>query len=414
MVVRLLRNSSLMKRFLWLIVIALWVALLASSLFIRIESDDYCFASVIETEGITGSLSHWYQQWAGRYSQQLTHAVFASLEPYGARIGVPILMGAFVLAWWYALSYWYKRWDALLLALAFGAALVMSRPNDEPIYWLSGVTSYWTPFMGIGVLLGALLRRRTVLAVLTALLAVAFTEAGGMLMLAGIGLSFLFWRGERRRIALVFTAAALGFLVMFVAPGNAVRMAALEPAELNLPHLVHVVLGGFATNAVLSALWTVVPGLFLSGVGAEMGSPFAARRLPLAFLGLALAGAALIAVIAAFTISWGVDARVMYLLAPLWLAQWFFIGVLIGQRTRLWRWMTLVGALLLIPAGQHVAARIAYAQKWDARHALILAGEPVSKDIGPWDTYTAYEWVVDCAEAWYGGEIRFVDSLTLP
>ena len=403
-----------MKRIAWVIVIILWALILASSLFARIESDDYCYADGVAQAGIVGNVTGLYMNWSGRYTTHFVISVFSATEPYGTRFGVPIALCAFVFAWWYAFTHWYQRRDALLLALTFGAALVMARPNDEPIYWLAGMASYWVSFVGVGVILGALIRRRTALAALFAFLTVALSETGGALIILGLGLAFLFWKGGRRRLAIVLASAGLGFLIMYIAPGNAVRKAAFIPIELDVPLAIRIVLGGFATNALLSFIWSIIPGLFLSGVGAILKAPFPVKRLPLLFLGLALGAAFTIALLALFTTGWGVGERVMYLIVPLWLAQWYFLGVLISGRVPAWRWATLLGVVLIIVAVRHVADRAVYASRWDARHEQILAGEAVEPKIGYWDTLLDPDWVLDCAEAWYGREIRFVEQPSVP
>lgn len=402
-----------MKRAIWALMIALWVCLLASSLFTRVEADDYCFAVTVREHGVVEALPASYLSWAGRFSQQLIHGVFASVEPYGSRLGVPLMLTAFVLAWWYAFACWYSRRDALLLALAFGAVLAISRPNDEPIYWLSGVTSYWLPVAGAGLLVGALVRRRTVLAALTAFLTVAFTEVGGVFILTGLALGLVFWKGERRRLAVVFLSAAVGYLIIIVSPGNALRKARFISLDMNLELAVRILLGGFATNVALSFIWSIIPGITISGIGAAIKPPFKVKALPLAFLGLALGGAAAIAAIAFVSTGWGMGERVIYLLVPLWLAHWFFLGALIGQHVPHWRWATFVSLILLVFAVWHVGERAAYAADWDARDAQILAGEPVRRNIGRWDSLPQ-DWALSCAEDWYGHEIQFIDESAVP
>jgi hypothetical protein len=396
-----------MKRALWIIVIVLWALNFASSLFARVETDDYCYAAGVNEFGVFQNTIDLYENWSGRYSTHLAISTFSTVEPYGTRFGVPVMLAAFVFAWWYAFSHWYSRRDALLLALAFGAALVTARPNDEPIYWLSGATSYWLPIVGAGALIGALVRRLTLTAALIAFFTVAFSETGGALLIFALGLAVLFWKGERQRLTVVLMSAALGFILMTIAPGNAVRKAAFVPLEIDFTLAVRIVLGGFATNVILSFLWALAPGLFLSGAGAMLKAPFPAKRLPMMFLGLALAAAFIFALMALITTGWGVGERVIYLIVPLWLAQWYFAGVVIGERLPAWRWTTALGALMIVVSARHVMERAVYAGLWDARHSQILAGEAVQPSIGYWDSLTNPEWVVDCAEAWYGEEIRF-------
>ncbi|MBL8146604.1 MAG: hypothetical protein JNL34_09495 [Anaerolineae bacterium] len=405
----------MLKKAAWIIVVMLWGLILASSLFTRIEADDYCFAATVKDAGILGAIPRMYHGWSGLYTDHLVSGLFAAVEPYATRVGVPLMLGAFVFTWWYALAYWYKRSDALLLTLAFGAALAMSRPNDEPIYWISGITSYWFPFAGVGLLIGALLRKKTALAAVTAFLTVALTDIGGGLIVTGLGLAFLFWEGERRRVLMVLVAGLTGYLIVFVAPGNAVRRAAFVPVELTPYYIVRVALAGFATNAALSFLFSVVPGIFFSGIGALLPPHFHVRRLPLLFLGLVLGASLATAVVAVIANGWGLGERAIYLLTPLWLAQWFVLGALIGKRFPSWGWMAVVaGVVLIVVAGRHVVERAAYAQRWDERHAAILAGYRVRGDIGSWDTLTDTDWALACAEAWYDREIRFVDGGNVP
>lgn len=404
-----------MKRVAWVVVITLWVFILASSLFTRVEADDYCYADVVQELGVLRSIPAWYESWSGRFPQIIVHGVFAAAEPFGARLGVPILLALFIAAWWYALASWYKRWDALFLCLTFGAALVMSRPNDEPIFWLAGLTSYWLPLVCAGLLVGTLHRRRTVLSALIAFFAVAFSETGGFLILFGLGLAFLFWKGERKRVMFVLACALTGYVIMAIAPGNAVRRASFIPVQLTPVYILRVAIAGFATNVILSFLYAALPGLFISGVGAIMPPPFPVRRLPLLVLILVLASSLVLALLAVLANGWGLGERAIYLLTPLWLAQWYLLGAIIGDRFRLWGWLAVaVGVVLIVFAGRHVIERVAYAQRWDARHAAILAGDRVPRDIGSWDTLTDTDWGLACAESWYGREIQFMDGENVP
>lgn len=399
-----------MKRLLWIIVIALWIALLASALFTRVEADDYCYAATVQDQGLLGSVPYWYNAWSGSYSEHFTSSLFALVEPYGARIGIPLMLAGFVLTWWYAFTHWYRKWDALLLALAFGAALALSRPNDEPIYWISGLVNYWVPLAGVGLLIGLLARQKMVLASLIAFFVVAFSEVTAALILAGLGLAFLFWKGERRRLLLVGLIAALGLLITYIAPGTDVRKSALDLPQFDLSLAVEPFLRAFATGIFFPLVWTIGPGLFLSGVGAVLPPPFSVRRLPLFFLLLALGSSVLLSVLGVIMLGGGVEPRAVFPLNVFWLAQFFFLGAVIGPRIRQWRWLVVAGAVLLIPAMQHVIARAGYARQWDARHAQILAGEVVTVQVEKWDTlYMEGSWIEGCAETWYGHEIRFAD-----
>ena len=404
-----------MKRAVWVIVVMLWVLILASSLGARVEADDYCYAGVVSSVGVIGSVHHWHMTWYGLYTDQLLSSAIAAIEPYGARVGVPFMLVTVVLSFWYAFSVWYRRTDALLVALAFGAALVFSRPNDEPVYWVSAATSYWLIFAGPAFLFGALARRRTFLAVLVAFVFVALTEAGGILIIAGLTFVLLLWKGHRRAVAFVWLAACLVFLVVFLAPGNAVRRAAVGPIESGSEQVVATILVNFIINLALTVMLSFIPGLFLSGIAAVAPTTAPIRRLPAWLLLVALAASFILSVVATMVLGDGLPPRAIYILTPLWLAQWLALGALIGQRFRYWGLVApVVGLILIVTAVPHLLQRLDYGRRWDARHAAILAGYRVPGDIGDWDTLTDTSWGVACAEGWYGRPIRFVDGGNVP
>lgn len=235
-----------------LLMIAALALLTAPGWFARLQADDYCFGGGMRQFGFWGSQLQLYQTWSGRVSATFFTNLFLLLAPGITRV-LPFLMAgllALALSAVFRLRLTPSRpavVGALLPGFAAAFFTLLAAPNRyQVLFWLTGATTYTLPLILLGVLAAALIsalrrenrpaavRRSALLIGLLSVLAAAFSETNaalhtGFFTLAGAACGG-FLRGAPRRTGLRLSAAGLvgtlaGLVVLWLAPGNAVRMA---------------------------------------------------------------------------------------------------------------------------------------------------------------------------------------------
>ncbi len=276
--------------------------------FTRLYADDYCAAWVIRSMGAWQSLVFWYTTWAGRY----TSILLIGLQSLGWAAAARLLPALLLVAWLAALGWAANQALALLrpnaapalegshLPLAGGAALLVVvstfslAPNlFQSFYWQSASAAYTYPLILLAVQAGWLLRQVRRPAGWGGVLGFAllswlnggFSEVFSAVQVALFGmlclaLGLLASRDLRQRLwpfAIAgLAAAALGMLVMFLAPGNQARSAANAAGEAAqgvhalAPLLALSLKYAFKTGLSLGAYgrWTFV---LLAAVGCAAG-----------------------------------------------------------------------------------------------------------------------------------------------
>ena len=291
------RNMTTPKsvRLLLTVVIALSIvgiaALFAPALSNRFVYDDFCTAASVQSQSFGQYILHEYAGWTGRFSYIIVSGLAALAGPRFAAL-LPFLL---VLAWFGALVWCVlpvlKRLSvepAFLYAAALNSFLLTvlfhSLPNFfESVIWETGAINYTLPLVFFTVVVGLFLRawfneqRVPLLPVLLlVLISGGFSEVFGLIQIVLFACLcvFLFLnktQGTKRQFSFsvfaAFITAVLVFLVVYAAPGNAVRQAASshpEPAAFaQLPWLIlRATLVEFYSYLIHARFW-ILPHFFL-------------------------------------------------------------------------------------------------------------------------------------------------------
>ena len=226
--------------------------------FSRYYADDYCLTSSFLTGGFWKSQIELYVSWSPRFAGTflLNLSEFFGRSAIRAWTALTILLWAAALTWVFAevirafrLSSRYTVGLGLVLAEALAFFTVQEAPQQyQSVFWRAGTIAYTLPLVFLTALIGLIFNRVRKTApgrlagwgaagcALVAFFAGGFSETyvalqTGLLSLALIGV----WLGVKpplRRNARILVGAALGgsllaLLVVFAAPGNAVRLGAM-------------------------------------------------------------------------------------------------------------------------------------------------------------------------------------------
>jgi hypothetical protein len=251
--------------------------------FTRFHADDFCVAGAVNTHGFWGAQEYWYQGWSGRYAFYLIGSLAALAGPGAAAVLPPltILVWLAGLAWVaYQLGEWlgwhYPVFDSLLIAASVLLAVLATIPNlFQSAIWETGLLTYTLPLVlltwGVGWILRLTLKARQApawpfigLHALLAFVAGGLSETYLALQLAGFVLVFgvvlLLGRPRLKSMLLPLATAwvfgsLLALVVMFTAPGNAVRQAGL-PETPGLARIISFSIRNAAHIAGKYVLWT--------------------------------------------------------------------------------------------------------------------------------------------------------------
>lgn len=266
-------------------------ALFAPALYNRFIYDDFCTAASVQSQSFGQYILHEYTGWTGRFSYIIITGLAALAGPRFAAL-LPFLL---VLAWFGALVWCVlpvlkhlSVEPALLYAASLSSFLLTvlfhSLPNFfESVIWETGAINYTLPLVFFTVVVELFLRawfneqRVPLLPVLLlVLISGGFSEVFGLIqvVLFACLCVFLFLnktQGTKRQFSFsvfaAFITAVLVFLVVYAAPGNAVRQAASshpEPAAFaQLPWFVlRATLVEFYSYLIHARFW-ILPHFFL-------------------------------------------------------------------------------------------------------------------------------------------------------
>lgn len=326
-----------------------------------LAADDYCYLVEVHEHGVVGAVAHAYQTRLGRFAQVITSGVL-----YAAFGQAAPLMGATLLI---ALAAFLARRlfgnAGLLLLAAFLAAL--GTHVWQGLYWLAGSATYSAPLVLALALMGAAGRKSRLSEILLAFVIAGFNESiGPMLVLSGL---------LYRRPALLL-GAAIGTLIVFLAPGNAVRAAFFVPQGIGETLLVTgVVLSRFLTGALVG-----VPVALLGALVAGMMRPYAFDWRWLLVCSAALAAG----IVPTLYLSGAVTPRVLLLPTAAIIGLVFHVGQSLGSRTPLSDQLRYaMAALTLLAAMNFASTAFASPQPFAERAPLDTLDSP---------------WVRACAE----------------
>jgi len=397
--------------------------------FSRLWADDYCYSAVVQSQGIFSGTIYWYQVGGNRFSA-LWGVGLSDL--FGPAVtawlpGVMILL--WVIAWVFTITHlaqrlgWHPRAEwALLAALVLVYFNLLMAPHIlQSLFWRMGMLHYTLPLILFLFNLGLLARAwpkqddpyRRLLPTAVGCALLAFVAAGlsetyvafqtGAL-LVGLGLAIILVSPSMRlRVfallapALVLSLLAMG--IMALSPANAWRQALLPPPT-HIGELITYTLR-FSMEFIIDSLRTLpLPGLVFGvlffGFGLAAGQPtdkglnkrgMAASIILILSLGFGLVVCA-IAPSAYAGLQYPAEraltvARFAFLIAIGFAA---FIGGCLTRELgpRNLRMVVTPAVLLILLAGSlYVLQSLTYpvnegqvlqarAQRWDARHELIL------------------------------------------
>lgn len=404
---------------------------------VRILADDYCTAFTALQRGVFEAVINDYYNWNWTYVDSLLKAITARFQPTFHQVQTIILLVALGAALWglvreigAALGLAAVRASSGLIALVLLLLLVYTVPNSTLIYWHAVIIPYSLPAALVIASVALMIRwarcgyqhtmRYTVFLMLAVVVLIGSANTFFLPLMGALALVAIYavWRVpvERRRAALGMIAAVgvtalVAFALVFTAPGNAVRQAQVfELTGFRTPSIDALILLSLEALAEYftfpaTLLYIVLPlavGVVITmALGAQdatriAGFPLSERWAvvdALALLVLALG----VVLATATTTAYGVGALVWHTMffprvvqalcmmalgymLGVWLARRGFPSDAIKQRPayRAVRLM-LIGLMIALPVGAlaNNLSRLpnfqAYAQDWDAVHALILA-----------------------------------------
>jgi hypothetical protein len=352
-------------------------------------ADDFCRAYKGRAQGVVAGMIHEYFTWTGRWGASgLNYFLTSSFDLVRfyplLLMSTPALLAMSVYALLRSAEVGATRAQCLVLTAAALALYWAGMPDPgETVYWLTGSADNLTGLALSLLLLAGLLCYRaratpTAIAVgaglsLLAVLATGFHELFGLLLcivLAGGTLKAWLAREPSRRMwALCLAAALVGFLVVYAAPGNAVRRAEF-PLAAKLGHTLRLTVKQGTSYVVL---WVLDIRLLLGTAVLLLLAPraMAGRQPPrndtirdVVIVALTW----MTAVVAAFSAaSWAVGTtmpnRTLNGVYLVFLAGWFWVLVMLTRQYARWGERLLVATPLM----RHLAVALFVA-------AMLLTG----------------------------------------
>ncbi|MFQ3673593.1 MAG: hypothetical protein SNJ83_08360, partial [Aggregatilineales bacterium] len=284
---------------------------------VRMLADDYCTAYVALKRTVLESVIHDYYNWNWTYVDSFFKAVIARFQPAFHQVQTVLLLVALGAALWWlvrevgaALQVAALRRYSGLVALVLLMLVMYTIPSYSVLFWYSALLPYSFPIALIIAALAAVLRwvrhdyhhagwygAFWIFAAIfiNGTANTFFLPLLGALALAAI---YVMWRApaERRRILLTVIAAValatlVSFVLVFTAPGNAVRQthefamngfttpSILELVTLTIQYTLSYLLVPYGYTLLYGLLGLVV-GVFLTmAIGGEDAARI--RRLPM-------------------------------------------------------------------------------------------------------------------------------------
>jgi Family of unknown function (DUF6056) len=269
-------------------------------------ADDFCRAAQHQNLGLLGMQLHEYRTWSGRFTSTGLIAVTMRFGMSAAHLAPAVFAGiCFVVCTLAArrlpLSIMPKRFAPLAGTLGGLYFFGLFENLGQSVLWLTGGMTYFVPYLLFGCALlcafpktiGSKTRRAKLSRIgapAFAFFAVGCNEAVGATLVGALLVTILSSTSALRRLLLPSTIASIiGFAVMVVAPGNALRQAANphDQALLETPILAALstlrLLGWLLTQRPLLVFVAVMIGMLL---GKEKGHRKGTGLLGFAYLGV--------------------------------------------------------------------------------------------------------------------------------
>lgn len=267
-------------------------------LYTRYAADDYETAGSLNRYGFWGSQQYWYQNWSGRYAYFVTVNLFEMLGVRAAPLLTFICLALWILAASWTIYQLLRRepiqHPAFLAILgASWILLITLRSMDhihQILFWVTGILTYTIYLVLLTFFVGILIYRLhhpytvrilwwEVIGVgLYAFVLTGLSEMSASLQLLAAGLAvllFVFWHSDpqirRTGLTLSFTmllTTIAGFVILFAAPGNAIRSAIALPCTIPHELIWHAnvntltfIAAWFKKNAILGGISFFLPAL---------------------------------------------------------------------------------------------------------------------------------------------------------
>jgi len=286
---------------LWIAILALVLALAGLAylgIFTRFMADDFCVAGEAHNLSLGGMLALWYAEWDGRYTYIVVSTLIIAAGPKFAGWMPALTAVIWLLGGTWALLPLLRRdrWSkpglpAFLLSAIALLTLLSSTPNlYQSFFWHSSMVTYSLPLVGLvfsaGIILRVWLEDARILPSSAALFLLTFLLSGfselvstmqPVLFLLLLFLTFFIKdKTTRKRLLILFGSALLAALislaVVFLAPGNQVRLVAagtistrpglLRIITFSLRNMAHIV-GKYFIWTPLWALLSILPPFLL-------------------------------------------------------------------------------------------------------------------------------------------------------
>jgi hypothetical protein len=258
--------------------------------FSRYWADDYCFSALVKNYGLIGGLKENYLSWSNRYTAFLLSAIGDQLGFMNVQFfpGMMIILLAAAITWNVKIILGRIHLsNSMLISILIGEIatffILFEAPNlFQSLYWRSGMVSYFAPMVLFAVINASVLmqledqslssRQKWVWGIVSALsvffaMGTSETFAAflmGYLFVVGIFLLIRYKSIKKIPTFLycIILAAFIGGVIIFVSPGNLVRMQYLHPAKDLLTFL-----STSTINAVIlmaqSARGLIIPNLIV-------------------------------------------------------------------------------------------------------------------------------------------------------
>ena len=348
--------------------------------FSRFTADDFCWPSRVASVGFFPLQLATYQGAFGRWAS----TALISLLAYSGDQLVTILPALALLAWLAALSWLgYEVSHRLALSIIISELLILTTlaaaPDAlQPIYWQTGMLTYFPPLFVLPAGLALVLRTRSPLAAcFLAFLSAGFNEPTMAMQVVAFGALMPLVRTSRSLVVAAFLGSCGSAIVMLTSAGDTARRSGFHPGYLALveDEVVALLLTIVRVATVPTLLFVVVVAL----IGHQDAPDVRLPRPSLIVIGtLALVGVGLSPAVYGFG---AVPGRAAFVPSFVLVVGLFLFAVRLGVDLRA---LTLpavavpavavsLAVLSLVAALSLVGPFTAYAQAWDYQDATLRA-----------------------------------------
>lgn len=224
-------KTKVLNVLIWSAAIILFVVasyfILSTSSLVRYWADDFCSSVLLRNNGFLNSQIVWWNGWTGRYSATFFISLSEMLGQNFATILPIVLFVLFTISLYTMFS--------VLPALILAVILILLSPNIiQSFYWMTGSLNYFAPFIFLNFYLALVFSKgkkyTNLVAFILLFLAAGFSESFAVATFVFLVFLLLVLRGYKKEKILVIglLTTAISLVIMYLAPGNAVRSATVS------------------------------------------------------------------------------------------------------------------------------------------------------------------------------------------